>query len=83
MLAGSHWGEELSDRRAEPRAFRKGAKVRVRPGYRSPELDGLLGVIIKRWGAPEHPAFDVRLEDGRERLFWFYELEGPDGISGG
>ena len=55
--------------------MRRGTKVRVRPGYRVPGFAGMPGVVTERWGAPEHPAFDVRLEDGRSRLFWFHELE--------
>jgi hypothetical protein len=49
--------------------------VRVRPGYRAAGLGGMSGVVVERWGSPEHPAFDVRLEDGQRRLFWFHELE--------
>ena len=55
--------------------------MRVRPGHRVPGLDGVPGVVVERWGPPEHPAFDVRLEDGRRRLFWFHELEA-DGARG-
>ena len=58
--------------------MRRGARVRVRPGYRTPGFDGMPGIVTERWGAPEHPAFDVRLEDGRSRLFWFHELEADD-----
>jgi len=53
--------------------------VRVGPGYRVPGVAGMPGVVTERWGTPEHPAFDVRLEDGQERLFWFHELEAEDG----
>ena len=63
--------------------MRRGARVRVRPGHRVPGFDGMRGVVTERWGAPEHPAFDVRLEDGRSRLFWFHELEEADGAPGG
>jgi hypothetical protein len=38
--------------------------------------------VTERWGAPEHPAFDVTLEDGRRRLFWFHELEADDAPAG-
>ena len=61
--------------------MRRGARVRVRPGHRVPGVAGMLGVVLERWGASEHPAFDVRLEDGRRRLFWFHELEA-DGAPG-
>ncbi len=64
-----------------PRGLRRGARVRVRPGHRAPGLDGMPGVVVERWGSPEHPAFDVRLEDGQRQLFWFHELEA-DGARG-
>jgi hypothetical protein len=35
----------------------------------------MLGTVEHRWGHPDHPALDVRLEDGRLVLFWFHELE--------
>ena len=54
---------------------RIGARVRVgESGLRS-EWRGLTGTIIGRWGHPEYVALDVRLEDGRSRLFWHHELE--------
>jgi hypothetical protein len=40
-----------------------------------PEWRGLIGTIRARWGHPEYPAFDVRMEDGRSQLFWHHELE--------
>jgi hypothetical protein len=42
----------------------------VRPQWR-----GLTGTISARWGHPEYPALDVRMEDGRSQLFWHHELE--------
>ena len=62
--------------------MRRGARVRVRSGYRVPGFDGMRGVVTERWGSPEHPAFDVRLEDGHRRLFWFHELVEADGAPG-
>ena len=47
-----------------------------------PGFDGMRGVVTERWGSPEHPAFDVRLEDGQRRLFWFHELEEADEAPG-
>ncbi len=52
--------------------------MRIRPGYRVPGFDGMPGTATERWGSPEHPAFDVRHEDGQRRLFWFHELEEAD-----
>ena len=57
-----------------------GASVRVRgdPGLPS-ELRGLLGTVsatwANPWGAPEDLVIEVRLDDGRTRLFWHHELE--------
>ena len=61
--------------------IRVGARVRVRgaPGLPS-ELRGLTGMVSAKWanpwGAPEDLVLEVRLEDGRTRLFWHNELEG-------
>ncbi len=52
-----------------------GMLVRVKEGHWRSEFGGRLGTAEHRWGAPEHPAFDVRLEDGRLQLFWFHELD--------
>ena len=35
------------------------------------------GTIEGSFGNPGHPALDVRLENGRRELFWFYQLDGP------
>jgi hypothetical protein len=48
-------------------------QVNDRP-WRS-EFGGMLGTVEHRWGAPEYPALDVRLDDGRLVLFWFHELD--------
>lgn len=55
-----------------------GTTVRVREGYRKPELEGMCGIIEKTWGDPDYAALDVRLEDGRSELFWFYQLDTVD-----
>jgi hypothetical protein len=52
-----------------------GARVRVRPGYRKPELWGALGTIEKLWGPPHYAAVEVRLDGGRSELLWRHELE--------
>jgi hypothetical protein len=54
---------------------RVGARVRVCPGYRKPELRGGLGTIAKVWGSPYYAAIEVRLDGGRTELFWRHELE--------
>jgi hypothetical protein len=54
---------------------RPGTVVRVRKGYRRPELEGMGGIIEQCWGSPDYLALDVRLEDGRSELFWFHQLD--------
>jgi hypothetical protein len=49
--------------------------VRVKDGLWRSEFSGMLGTVEHRWGHPDYPALDVRLEDGRSELFWFHELE--------
>ncbi len=58
---------------------RIGARVRVGESGLRPEWWGLRGRIIRRWGHSEYLALDVRLEDGRSRLFWHHELEDASG----
>jgi hypothetical protein len=60
---------------------RIGASVRVRGKRGLPsEWQGLKGTLSGKWanpwGAPEDLVLEVRLEDGRPRLFWNHELEG-------
>jgi hypothetical protein len=55
-----------------------GMTVRVREDRRKPELEGRLGIAKKRYGTPEYPALDVRLEDGQAELFWFHQLDHAD-----
>ena len=52
-----------------------GTAVRVRPDTRRTEFWGMRGIIGQSFGAAEHPALDVRLENGRLELFWFYQLD--------
>ena len=37
------------------------------------------GIIEQSFGTAEHPALDVRLENGRLELFWFYQLDRVGG----
>ena len=54
---------------------RTGITVRVQEGHWKSKYDGMRGTVEHKWGHPEHPALDVRLENGRLELFWFYELD--------
>ncbi len=54
---------------------RPGKVVRVREGYRRPELEGMRGTVRKCWGSPEYRALDIELEDGRSELLWFHQVE--------
>ena len=57
------------------RETRPGLAVRVKDGHWRSEFRGTLGTVENKWGHPDHPALDVRLEDGRSELFWFHDLE--------
>jgi len=52
-----------------------GITVRVKEGHLKSKFGGMRGTIEHKWGAPEYPALDVRLEDGQLQLFWFHELD--------
>lgn len=52
-----------------------GTAVRVGEGTRRTEFVGMRGDIERSFGSPEHPALDVRLENGRRELFWFHQLD--------
>jgi hypothetical protein len=54
---------------------RLGMLVRVRAGHWKTKFGGMMGVVEHRWGDPDYPALDVRLDDGRLELFWFHELD--------
>jgi hypothetical protein len=49
--------------------------VRVKEGHRRSGFGGMLGTVEHKWGNPDYPALDVRLENGRLELFWFHELD--------
>jgi hypothetical protein len=59
----------------ESKEARVGARVRVRPGYRKPQLWDALGTIAKVWGEPYYAAIEVQLDGGRSELLWRHELE--------
>jgi hypothetical protein len=52
-----------------------GSKVRVRQEHRILERRGMVGMVVGRYGGEEYVAVDVRLLDGRRRLFWPGDLE--------
>jgi len=59
----------------EPEEALPGTAVRVSCVTRRTEFAGMRGTIEKSFGSTDHPALDVRLENGRCELFWFYQLE--------
>ena len=69
-LDRKRWGDRLQSHEPYP-----GVTVRVKAGHWKSKFDGMRGTVERRWGHPDHPALDVRLEDGRLVLFWFHELE--------
>ena len=62
-----------------------GKRVRVGEGSGlPPELQGLTGTLSGKWAnpwsTPEDLVLEVRLKNGRTRLFWNHELEEiPEG----
>lgn len=58
-----------------PQEARIGLRVKVSEESRRPELRGLTGTVEQRYGRPDYPALDVRLENGVRELFWYYQLE--------
>ena len=58
---------------------RTGIRVRVQEGHWKSKFGGMVGVVEHKWGHPDYPALDVRLEDGRLELFWFHELDEASG----
>jgi hypothetical protein len=52
-----------------------GMMVRVRKGHWKSKFGGMRGTVEHKWGHPDYPALDVRLDDGRLELFWFHELD--------
>ena len=58
-----------------PEQARPGARVRVTQHHRVEGRRGLVGKVVARYGGEEYIAVDVRLADGRYRLFWPRDLE--------
>jgi hypothetical protein len=53
---------------------RVGTRVRVRKDHRIDSRRGAIGKIVGRYGGREHVAVEVKLFDGRRRLFWTEDL---------
>jgi hypothetical protein len=53
---------------------RVGTRVRVRKDHRIDSRRGAMGKIVGRYGGREHVAVEVKLFDGRRRLFWAEDL---------
>jgi hypothetical protein len=58
-----------------PEQARPGMRVRVTDHHRVPERRGLVGKVVAHYGGEEYVAVDVRLADGRYRLFRPRDLE--------
>lgn len=54
---------------------RVGTRVWVRRDHRIESRRGAVGQIVGRYGGREHVAVEVRLSDGRRRLFWPGDLK--------
>jgi hypothetical protein len=52
-----------------------GIRVRVLEHHRIETQRGLVGTVVGRFGGRGHMAVDVRLSDGRRRLFWPGDLQ--------
>jgi hypothetical protein len=52
-----------------------GVRVRVGEHHRIAERQGLVGMVVGRYGGDDYVAVDVRFPDGRHRLFWPGDLE--------
>jgi hypothetical protein len=59
----------------KPHEPHPGMLVRVKEGHRRSGYGGTVGTVEHRWGNPDYPALDVRLDDGRLVLFWFHEVD--------
>lgn len=59
-----------------------GTRVRISGHFREPEMRGMTGVVLKRYGREEYLALDVLLDAGGSQLFWHHELEEAGGESG-
>ena len=68
---------EIGENLLQSHEARAGITLRVKEGHWKSRFSGMRGIVEHRWrwGHPEHPALDVRLEDGRLELFWFHELD--------
>ncbi len=54
---------------------RVGTRVRVRRDHKIESRRGAIGRIVGRYGGRDHVAVEVRLYDGRRRLFWPGDLK--------
>jgi hypothetical protein len=59
----------------KPQDAHVGMRVKVQDHHRIEERRGLVGKVVGCYGGNEHVVIDVRLADGRYRLFWPGDLE--------
>ena len=62
----------------KPQDTRVGMRVKVQGHHRMEERRGLTGRVVGCYGEMEYVVVDVRLADGRSRLFWPADLEEID-----
>jgi hypothetical protein len=63
-----------------PEQAHPGMRVRVTEHHRVAERRGLMGKVVACYGGEDYIAVEVRLADGRYRLFWprdFEEISSP------
>ena len=66
---------EIGQNLLQSHEARTGITIRVNEKHWKSRYRGMRGTVEHKWGHPDHPALDVRLEDGRSELFWFHELD--------
>ena len=66
---------EIGQNLLQSHEARTGITIRVNEKHWKSRYRGMRGTVEHKWGTPEYPALDVRLEDGRLELFWFHELD--------
>ena len=59
----------------KPQDARVGMQVKVADHHRIEERRGMIGKVVGCYGGKEYIVVDVRVPDGKDRLFWPGDLE--------